>query len=173
MINSWEPGRADINAQLTAGYLQKVKPDRRLAELYIEHAKLHLAASRQTLEIDATGSFQLAYDASRKALAFDRVVDADGRVCGDESDAAGGVAVLRSCSFRERGGSDQSGVGFDHDVGFEPVLPLLPRLARNPPPAVGTISGFHILTSDQSQQRHFAGFAAENCFRNRNRLPRT
>ena len=69
MINRWEPGRADINAQLTAGYLQKVKPDRRLAELYIEHAKLHLAASRQTLEIDATGSFQLAYDASRKALA--------------------------------------------------------------------------------------------------------
>ena len=48
MINRWEPGRADINAQLTAGYLQKVKPDRRLAELYIEHAKLHLAASRQT-----------------------------------------------------------------------------------------------------------------------------
>ena len=140
MINSWEPGRADINAQLTAGYLQKVKPDRRLAELYIEHAKLHLAASRQTLEIDATGSFQLAYDASRKALAFDRVVDADGRVCGDESDAAGGVAVLRSCSFRERGGGDQSGVGFDHDVGFEPVLLLLPRLARNPPPAVGAIS---------------------------------
>ena len=69
MINRWEPGRADINAQLTAGYLQKVKPDRRLAELYIEHAKLHLAASRQTLGIDATGSFQLAYDASRKALA--------------------------------------------------------------------------------------------------------
>ena len=31
MINRWEPGRADINAQLTAGYLQKVKPDRRLS----------------------------------------------------------------------------------------------------------------------------------------------
>jgi hypothetical protein len=69
VINRWEQGRAEVDALLNGGYLQKVKPDRKLAELYVEHAKLHLAASRQTLDIDPTGSFQLAYDACRKSLA--------------------------------------------------------------------------------------------------------
>ena len=57
------------SAPLLSPILRSDTQGRMLAELYIEHAKLHLAASRQTVEIDATGSFQLAYDASRKALA--------------------------------------------------------------------------------------------------------
>ena len=40
MINRWERGRADIDALLASGYLQKVRPDRKLADLYLAQAKL-------------------------------------------------------------------------------------------------------------------------------------
>lgn len=69
MINRWERGRADVDAFLEEGRLQKVRADRKLADLYIEHASRHLASSRLAVDLDPTGSFQLAYDASRKALA--------------------------------------------------------------------------------------------------------
>lgn len=68
MIDHWAVGRADIDSLLGQGHLQKVRPDRDLAGLYLGQARLHLVASRHTIDIDPTGSFQLAYDASRKAL---------------------------------------------------------------------------------------------------------
>ena len=45
MINRWERGRAEIDSFLAAGYLQRVKPDREIANLYIEEAKRHLVSS--------------------------------------------------------------------------------------------------------------------------------
>ncbi len=69
MINRWDRGRAEVDGLLADGHLQKVKPDRNLADLAIGQAKRHLDASHHTLEVDPVGSFQLAYEASRKAFA--------------------------------------------------------------------------------------------------------
>ena len=69
MIARWQAGRSTIDALLHDKSLQSVHADRTLADLYLDHARAHLAASRQTIDIDPTGSFQLAYDAARKSLA--------------------------------------------------------------------------------------------------------
>ena len=50
-------------------HLERVRADRLLANLMLEEAVRHLASSKLTANIDPTGSFAMAYDASRKALA--------------------------------------------------------------------------------------------------------
>lgn len=69
MITHWKQGRTEIETMVKAGYLQKVSPDRELAELFLEHARLHLHSATQVQSTDPTGSFQIAYDAARKSCA--------------------------------------------------------------------------------------------------------
>ena len=69
MITHWKQGRTEIETMVKAGYLQKVSPDRELAELFLEHARLHLHTATQVQSTDPTGSFQIAYDAARKSCA--------------------------------------------------------------------------------------------------------
>lgn len=69
MINQWDRGRSQIAMLISEGLLQTVSADRALADLNIAAAKKHLEAAKHTLELDAVGSFQLAYDAARKSLA--------------------------------------------------------------------------------------------------------
>jgi len=69
VITHWKQGRTEIETMVKAGYLQKVSPDRELAELFLEHARLHLHTATQVQSTDPTGSFQIAYDAARKSCA--------------------------------------------------------------------------------------------------------
>jgi hypothetical protein len=68
VIARWEAGRAEIDAMLAAGYLDRVTADRSIAVQTISLATTHLESSLLTVDLDPVGSFQLAYDASRKAL---------------------------------------------------------------------------------------------------------
>jgi hypothetical protein len=68
LIRRWQQGRADIEGLLESRRLQAVAADRDLAELYLDQARRHLESARSALPGDPAGSFQLAYDAGRKAL---------------------------------------------------------------------------------------------------------
>lgn len=54
---------------LAKSQLQRVPPNTELAHSYIDQARRHLRTSVQSVDTDPIGSFQLAYDAARKALA--------------------------------------------------------------------------------------------------------
>lgn len=69
MSAPWNQGRAEIDALIAKGHVDKVKADRALADLMLQEAVRHLASSTLTASTDPTGSFAMAYDASRKALA--------------------------------------------------------------------------------------------------------
>ena len=69
MIARWEQGRAVVDDLLAKKHLQRVPANTELAASYLEQARAHLVVSTQSVEIDPIGSFQLAYDAARKALA--------------------------------------------------------------------------------------------------------
>jgi hypothetical protein len=69
MNEHWEQGREEIDRMLASAMIQRISADSSLTNLYLEHARLHLASAQLVQEIDPTGSFQIAYDASRKALA--------------------------------------------------------------------------------------------------------
>lgn len=62
-------GEAEIDVLIAKGQLGEVKADRGLADLMLAEARRHLASSEATTDTDPTGSFALAYDAGRKALA--------------------------------------------------------------------------------------------------------
>lgn len=65
----WSQGRTEIDLLLAQGRLARVAPQRDLAEHYLAQGRLHLAASRHVMNIDAPGAFTLAYDTARLALA--------------------------------------------------------------------------------------------------------
>jgi hypothetical protein len=65
----WEQGRASIDALVAEGRLQRVHPNRELADLMVAQALVHLQSARTVAVVDPVGSFQLTYDAARKALA--------------------------------------------------------------------------------------------------------
>jgi len=68
MIVRWEQGRDVIDQLLAQGRLQRVAPNRALADHYLERSALH-SASAQAIELDdVVGSFSLSYDAARLAL---------------------------------------------------------------------------------------------------------
>lgn len=69
MIPRWKEGRAVVDGLLTRGELERVTADTALAEELLEDARRHLASAQSTADSDPSGSFQLAYDAARKALA--------------------------------------------------------------------------------------------------------
>lgn len=69
MIARWEQGRTTIDALLADRRLERVAPSRELADALVAQAQRHLETAAGNVETDPTGSFQLAYDAARKALA--------------------------------------------------------------------------------------------------------
>jgi hypothetical protein len=68
-MTPWGKGSADIDALIAGRFVQPVAADRNLADLMIAEARRHCASAKATIDGDPTGSFSLAYDASRKALA--------------------------------------------------------------------------------------------------------
>ncbi|MCB2176705.1 MAG: HEPN domain-containing protein [Actinomycetales bacterium] len=69
MIARWEQGRATIDALIAERRLERVTPSRDLADALLDQAHRHLETAAASVETDPTGSFQLGYDAARKALA--------------------------------------------------------------------------------------------------------
>jgi hypothetical protein len=68
-MQRWEQGRAVVDDLLADGRLQRVPANAELAHSYLDQARAHLGVSESNTECDPIGSFQLAYDAARKALA--------------------------------------------------------------------------------------------------------
>lgn len=69
MIRRWEQGRAVVDDLLAKKHLQRVPANTELANSYLDQARAHLEVSEASVDKDPIGSFQLAYDAARKALA--------------------------------------------------------------------------------------------------------
>ncbi len=65
----WQQGRTSIEGLIAEGRLQQVQPNRELAQLMLDQAIVHLQSARTVAVVDPVGSFQLTYDAARKALA--------------------------------------------------------------------------------------------------------
>lgn len=65
----WMQGRDRIDTMLAAGQLERVPPSREHANTMLAQAKRHISLARSGVGTDATGAYQLLYDASRKALA--------------------------------------------------------------------------------------------------------
>lgn len=65
----WNQGRAEIEAMLAAGELQRVSPSREHADRLLVQASQHIGSARLTAGTDPEGAYALAYDAARKALA--------------------------------------------------------------------------------------------------------
>lgn len=64
----WEQGRADIDALLAAGELERVAASREHADRLLAQAKAHSGAVAVIATVDPVGAYQLLYDAARKAL---------------------------------------------------------------------------------------------------------
>lgn len=66
----WQQGRETVDRMLAAGQLERVTASREHAERLLAQARAHLtlATSGQSAELDPVGSYQLLYDAARKAL---------------------------------------------------------------------------------------------------------
>lgn len=69
MIRRWEQGRAVVDELLAKNHLQHVPANTELANSYLDQPRAHIEASVLSVDKDPIGSFQLAYDAARKALA--------------------------------------------------------------------------------------------------------
>ena len=59
----------EVDALLSKKHLQRVPANSELAHVYLQQARAHLQVSVANTDQDPIGSFQLAYDAARKALA--------------------------------------------------------------------------------------------------------
>lgn len=64
----WEQGRATIDTMLTRGELERVQPNEEHAAELLAQAAAHLEGAEILAHVDAVGSYQLLYDAARKAL---------------------------------------------------------------------------------------------------------
>ena len=69
MSFGWQPGRGEVDALLEAKHLERVPANAELAHAYLTQARAPVATSKASIEADPIGSFQLAYDGARKALA--------------------------------------------------------------------------------------------------------
>ena len=67
---TWQPGREKIADLLQAAELERVTPDRRIAERLLADASRHLATpAAASSSGDLSGAYQLAYDAFPKSAA--------------------------------------------------------------------------------------------------------
>lgn len=65
----WEQGRDTLDGMIRSGELERVPASRDHAEVLLGQARQHLESARAIAGIDPVGSYQLVYDAARKALA--------------------------------------------------------------------------------------------------------
>jgi hypothetical protein len=64
---TWNRGKARVEELLRDGELATVPPSETLARRLIDESVRHLASANAIADTDATGCYQLAYDAARKA----------------------------------------------------------------------------------------------------------
>ena len=64
----WEQGRADIDALIADGHLERVPANRAHADRLLEQADRHLDSAHKTCESDPEGAYGVLSDAGRKAL---------------------------------------------------------------------------------------------------------
>ena len=64
---TWARGRDQVEGMIERGEIERVTPDAGLAERYLSEATIHLESARLVRARDPSGSFDLAYDAARKA----------------------------------------------------------------------------------------------------------
>ncbi|SFS08720.1 HEPN domain-containing protein [Agrococcus baldri] len=117
MTPGWQQGRAELDAMLQRGQLQRAPASAELVFEYLHQAQAHLGTASRNVEEDPVGAFQLAYDAARKALAslllmqglrptasgghivvYDAVFAQFGSVLGDVIRPFGGMRRLRNSS---------------------------------------------------------------------------
>ena len=65
----WSQGRAEIDAMLRSGELQRVPASREHADNLLDQARQHMVSARAVVANDPAGAYAIGYDASRKALA--------------------------------------------------------------------------------------------------------
>jgi HEPN domain len=65
----WQQGRETVTAMLRDGQLERVPPSREHADALLDQAQRHLKTAELAADDDPVGSYQLTYDAARKALA--------------------------------------------------------------------------------------------------------
>jgi hypothetical protein len=65
----WQQGRDTITAMLRDGHLERVPASREHADTLLDQARRHLKTATLGTDEDPVGSYQLVYDAARKALA--------------------------------------------------------------------------------------------------------
>jgi hypothetical protein len=64
---TWARGRDQVDGMIERGEIERVDPDVGLAERYLSEAVTHIESARLIRTKDPSGSFDLAYDAARKA----------------------------------------------------------------------------------------------------------
>ncbi len=64
----WEQGRAEVDALIAQGLVEKVAPSREHADRLLAQARRHLANARNSADVDPEGAYSTLYDAGRKAL---------------------------------------------------------------------------------------------------------
>lgn len=64
----WEQGRAEIDALIASGLVEKVAPSREHADRLVAQARRHLANATASARVDPEGAYGTLYDAGRKAL---------------------------------------------------------------------------------------------------------
>jgi hypothetical protein len=65
----WQQGRDALDGMISRGELERVPASREHADLLLMQAHRHLDSAQVIADSDATGAYQLLYDAARKALA--------------------------------------------------------------------------------------------------------
>ena len=65
----WQQGRDTIEGMIARGELERVSASREHADLLLYQADQHVGSAQAIASSDATGAYQLLYDAARKALA--------------------------------------------------------------------------------------------------------
>lgn len=65
---TWQRGRETIQRLLDERELERVEPSVALAERLLDEADRHVRSARLILDEDPSGSYQMAYDAARKAI---------------------------------------------------------------------------------------------------------
>lgn len=65
----WDQGRAEVDALIQDGEIERIHPDRDAADVLLQQARSHLESAAVVASSDAAGAYSLLYDAARKALA--------------------------------------------------------------------------------------------------------
>lgn len=68
-MTRWETGRAEIEAMLAAGDLERVAPSGENATRLLAEADRHLRSAELVADADPAGGYDLLYAAARKAMA--------------------------------------------------------------------------------------------------------